>query len=64
MKSRFNRFAIAPRLCSCCKRYIFLEPYRREDVYHRFADGYWKENICNECIKNYDVGKKGGKNGN
>ena len=29
MLTKFNRFAIFPRMCSSCHRYIFLEKYRR-----------------------------------
>ncbi|MFV0515802.1 MAG: hypothetical protein ACK5MV_00180 [Aminipila sp.] len=53
MKTMFNRFAIIPRLCSCCKRYIWIEKYRRADVYHTIPGEYWKEDICKECVGNY-----------
>lgn len=56
--TKFNRFAIFPKMCNSCHRYIFLEKYRRADVFHHFADvpnghPFWKENICRECIKKY-----------
>lgn len=50
-----NRFAILPHMCSECKRYIWLEGYRRADVYKLFADRYIKENICRNCFKKFDV---------
>lgn len=58
MLTKFNRFAIFPKMCNSCHRYIFLEKYRRADVFHHFADAsnghpFWKENICRECIKKY-----------
>lgn len=46
-----NRLAIIPRLCFECKRYIWMEPYRRADVWHGgFINKYWKENICSRCL--------------
>lgn len=51
-----NRFALFPRMCSECKRYIWMEPYRRSDVWHggfvdrHFKGDYKKENICKKCL--------------
>ena len=50
-----NRFAIFPHMCLECKRYIWLEGYRRADVYKSFAGGYIKENICRSCLTKFDV---------
>lgn len=50
-----NRFAILPHMCFECKRYIWLEGYRRADVYKPFAGRYIKENICKSCLKKFDV---------
>lgn len=50
-----NRFAILPHMCLECKRYIWLEGYRRADVYKSFAGRYIKENICKSCLKKFDV---------
>lgn len=50
-----NRFAILPHMCPECKRYIWLEGYRRADVYKPFAGRYIKENICRSCLKKFDV---------
>lgn len=52
-----NRFALVPHLCSECKYYIWLEGYRRAEVWHRFADRYIVENICKNCLTRFDVGK-------
>lgn len=41
-----NRFAFVPHLCSECKRYIWLESYRKADV--------WK-NFINRSIKMSDL---------
>lgn len=41
-----NRFALAPHLCNECKRYIWLEGYRRADVYTSFTGRYITDNIC------------------
>ena len=43
---RFNRFAIFPVMCNCCKRYIWLAPYRRADVYHHIPGEYLKERMA------------------
>ena len=53
-----NRFALVPHLCYECKNYIWLEGYRRAEVWHRFADGYVVENICKNCLTKFDVGKE------
>ena len=50
-----NRFAILPHMCLECKRYIWLEGYRRADVYRPFAGRYIKENICKTCLTKFDV---------
>ena len=55
-----NRFAILPHMCPECKRYIWLEGYRRADVYKPFlstpsSSGYIKENICRSCLTKFDV---------
>lgn len=50
-----NRFALAPRLCNECKRYIWLEGYRRADVYKSFTGRYITENICKNCLTKFDV---------
>ena len=55
MKLKFKRFAIFPVMCPSCHRYIWLEKYRRADVFHFWEGQYIKENICSDCIKKYDV---------
>lgn len=50
-----NRFAIFPHMCLECKRYIWLEGYRRADVWKPFAGRYIKENICRSCLTKFDV---------
>lgn len=51
-----NRFAFVPHLCYECKRYIWLESYRRADVWVKFADRSVKENICKSCLAKFDIG--------
>ena len=51
-----NRFAFIPHLCLECKRYIWLEGYRRAEVMKRFIDRPIKENICKDCLTKFDVG--------
>ena len=53
MLIKFNRFAIIPKHCDCCKRFIWLEVFRRSDVWHSMARMYWKENVCRKCIDKY-----------
>lgn len=53
MQVRFNRFAIVPTYCGCCKRYVWLEPYRRDDIHHSLFDYTLKENLCKRCVDKY-----------
>ena len=55
MKMKFNKFAIIPVMCTRCHRYIWLEKYRRADIFHFGLGRYWIGNICSDCIKKYDV---------
>ena len=52
----YNRFAIVPHLCYDCKKYIWLEPYRRADVL--IMDKFLKKDICRECLPKYGITKK------
>ena len=38
MKLSCNRFALVPHLCLECKRYIWLEGYRRAEVWKNFTN--------------------------
>ena len=51
-----NRFAFIPHLCLECKRYIWLEGYRRAEVWKTSIDRHIKENICKDCLTKFDVG--------
>ena len=46
-----NRFAIIPHMCNECKRYIWLESYRRADVWK--YDRFIMENICKKCLPKF-----------
>lgn len=46
-----NRFAIIPHMCNECKQYIWLESYRRADVWK--YDRFIMENICKECLHKF-----------
>ena len=46
-----NRFAIIPHMCNECKRYIWLEFYRRADVWK--YDRFIMENICKQCLPKF-----------
>lgn len=56
MKIKYNRVAVIPVMCMDCHRFIWLEPYRRADTFSLLAGRYLKKNLCNECLKKYDVG--------
>ena len=51
----YNRFAVVPHLCCDCKKYIWLEPYRRADVLT--MDKSLKSNICGRCLPKYGITK-------
>lgn len=51
MKFSANRFALLPHMCFECKQYIWIEPYRRADVWT--YDRYVTENICQKCIQKF-----------
>ena len=51
----YNRFAIVPHLCYDCKKYIWLEPYRRADSL--IIDKFLKKNICRKCLPKYGIAK-------
>ena len=56
MKTKFNRFAIIPFHCTDCHRFIWLEKYRKAEVFVDIPGvGFMKKKICNECIKDYDI---------
>lgn len=46
-----NRFAIVPHMCFECKRYIWMEPYRKADmlIHDRWIDA----KICNRCLPKF-----------
>ena len=46
-----NRFAIIPHMCNECKRYIWIAPYRRADVWKH--DSFIMENICKQCLPKF-----------
>ena len=51
-----NRFALVPHLCLECKRYIWLEGYRKAKVWKKNLNMPIKENICKSCLIKFDVG--------
>lgn len=50
-----NRFTFIPRLCLECKRYIWLEGYRKAEVWKEAINKPIKENICKSCLIKFDV---------
>lgn len=55
MKLACNRFAIIPHMCYECKQYIWLESYRRVDVWINFCGRFLKENICRDCLPEFGI---------
>lgn len=58
MKTVYNRFAIFPFHCTDCHRYIWMEKYRKLEVYKPTAPcvpPYIKKKVCSECLKKYDI---------
>lgn len=53
MKFACNRFAIIPCMCTECKRYIFMEPYRYADTWNDLRGSYLKEKLCKDCLPMY-----------
>ena len=58
MKIKSNRFALIPVMCSHCKRYVWMEPYRSGETWDRFIDRYVPIHLCNECVGKYGVGEQ------
>lgn len=56
MKIKYNRFAVFPVMCYECHRYIWIEPYRRANVWRDLPNGFVKETICNECLEKFNCG--------
>lgn len=52
---RFNRFAIFPVMCNCCKRYIWLDLYITlwYDFYKKYFLNYWRNKKYEEKNINY-----------
>lgn len=48
MRFEYNRFSIIPHMCDECKKYIWLEPYRKADVWKH--DIFLTETICKRCL--------------
>ena len=58
MKTKYNRFAFIPFHCTECHRIIWLEPYRKADVWTNLppcCPATIKKKICNECLNKYNV---------
>ena len=60
MKMKYNRVAVLPVMCSDCKMFIWLERYRKAEVFDTkvFRGMYVKKCLCKECVEKYDVGGK------
>ena len=60
MKMKYNRVAVLPVMCSDCKMFIWLEKYRKAEIFDtKILGGRWvKKRLCKECVEKYDVGGK------
>lgn len=58
MKFKLNRIAIFPVMCSDCKMFIWMERYRKAEVFDRklFRGMYVKKCLCKDCLEKYDIG--------
>lgn len=52
-----NRFALMPHLCIECKCYIWMEGYRRDEIWRTLIDRSIKGNICKNCLIKFDIGQ-------
>lgn len=50
-----NRFAFVPHLCFECKRYVWLEGYRRAEIWKTLINRPIKENICKSCLTKFNI---------
>ena len=60
MKTQFNRIAIIPFHCTDCHRYIWLEKYRKAEVWTNLppsCPSSIKKKICKDCLAKYDIGR-------
>lgn len=57
MKTVYNRFALFPFHCVDCHRFIWLEKYRKLEVYRPIpcAPAFQKKKVCSDCLKHYDI---------
>lgn len=58
MKLIYNRFALIPFHCTDCHRYIWLEPYRKAEVYTELPPScppFINKKICKDCLPKYDI---------
>lgn len=53
MRTPFNRFALTPQKCFCCNHYIWLEPYRRGEIWMKFIDKFVKVSVCRKCLPTF-----------
>lgn len=57
MRSKFNRYAILPKTCTVCHELVWMEPYRKSEVFSPIK-GFIKKTICRKCIGKFNVGVK------
>lgn len=58
MKFKLNRIAIFPVMRSDCKMFIWMERYRKAEVFDckLFSGMYVKKCLCKDCLEKYDIG--------
>lgn len=57
MKFKKNRFAFLPIRCTDCQQYVWLEPYRKDTKWMKFAGRFLDVNICKDCLQMYKLEK-------
>ena len=58
MKTKHDRFALIPIRCTECRRYIWLERYRKAEINRvitPYFPGIIKRRICNDCISDWVI---------
>lgn len=60
MKIKYNRVAVLPVMCSDCKMFIWLERYRKAEVFEPklFTGVFVKKCLCKSCAEKYGIGEK------
>lgn len=56
MRTLYNRFALIPVKCESCHNIVWLEPYRKVEIYKPISlcvPSFRRENWCKICTKRH-----------